>query len=322
MILLATPARGDSLSKLIRQASRLADDIPIGQLDDVAEQIARKRLGREALEAELKTTGRISKSGDDVARSAARSAEAARWIKAAVPGGLDPKLTRWVNDLDQPAREAAAVLARGGKAIDQAVPDLIARTRLVAAGGAETIAAAGLADNLVKDAVRIDTAIRSGAMIIPPGVRSITLRDFGKLMIDQGKPAQQFWEKYVRPHWKTWMAGGAMAAYLADPETFMDIAGNLTEAGSQRLTALLGAATARVITGITAGTQQSIDSVSKSLVDAGRDTLGGLLVSGLIMLTALSLTFYRLRGRLCRLKQSSSSTLESKKQPQDQDRKI
>ncbi len=285
------PAHAGPLGAVVRRVARVADDTPLGQVDDVAARLTRSGLSREAIEVELKRGGRLADQADDVTRAAARSAEVARVLRPATVG-LDPSVVRGLNALDGAARESAAVLVRGGERLGAAVPDLAARGRLLRSGGAETVAAVGLyGDEAVDAALRLDSALRAGAVARPAGLREIALNDFGRVMVDHGQAAHRFWVRYVTPHWKAWLASGALAAYLVAPETFMNTLGDLTEEGSRRLTALAGPIAAAAIRGATDGAQETIDQIGGAARDALLHRWGG--VAALVVASALTLVLLR-----------------------------
>jgi len=296
--IVAIPAHAGPLGAMVRRVARVADDAPIGQVDDVAARLTRSGLSREAIEAELRRRGLLTDRADVVTRAAARSAEVARVLRPAT-GGLDPGMVRGLDELDGAARESAAVLVRGGERLGEAVPDLAARGRLLRSGGAETVAAVGLyGDEAVDATLRLDSALRAGAVARPAGLRAITLNDFGRVMVDRGQAAHLFWGRYVTPHWKAWLASGALAAYLVAPETFMDTVGDLTEAGSRQLTALAGPIAAAAIRGATEGAQETIDQIGGAARDALLHRWGGVAA----LVVALALTLVLLRARATGLK--------------------
>jgi len=286
-----SPAHAGPLGAAVRRVARVADDVPIGEVDDVAARLTRSGLSREVIEAELKRGGRLADQADDVTRAVVRSAEVARVLRPAT-AGFDPSVVRGLDALDGAARESAAVLVRGGERLGVAVPDLAARGRLLRSGGAETVAAVGLyGEEAVDAALRLDSALRAGAVAQPAGLRAITLNDFGRVMVDHGQAAHQFWGHYIAPHWKTWLASGALAAYLVAPETFMNTLGDLTEEGSRRLTALAGPIAASAIRGATEGTQETLDQIGGAARDAILHRLGD--VAALAIALALTLVLFR-----------------------------
>ena len=66
------------------------------------------------------------------------------------------------------------------------------------------MAALGLYDDLVEDAIRFDEALRAGQILPAPGAARSSLEDFGKFFRSSGDRSHRFWTIYVRPHWKLW----------------------------------------------------------------------------------------------------------------------
>lgn len=292
------PVQAGPFSALVRRAVRVADDTPIGQIDDVASHLARSGLSRDALEVELRRAGRLADNADDAARAAARSAEVARLLRPATTG-LDPSVVRSLGSLDDAARESAAIMARGGKSLDTAIPDLAARAHFLRTGGAETIAAVGLyGDEVLEPALRLDAALRAAKIHRPPGLRPVSLRDFGQLMVDHGRAARPFWGRYITPYWKTWLTSGALSAYLIAPETFMDTLGNLTEEGMRRLTALVGPVAASAIRGSAAGMQETVNQVGSAFEETARKYRSGGIALVLMLVLAIGFAWSRSRARL------------------------
>jgi hypothetical protein len=149
-----------------------------------------------------------------------------------------------------PAQRAAIILAEGGRGVADKIPDLAARAKFLERGGAETVAAIGLGgDEVAQAALRLDAALQAGRVSGAPGFRPAMLTDFGELMVRRGEAGPRFWKRYVAPHWKQWLAGGAMTALLVNPDAFVDTAGDLTDEGFRILGEMLGEAAALTIRG-------------------------------------------------------------------------
>jgi hypothetical protein len=110
-------------------------------------------------------------------------------------------------------------------------------------------------------------------------MRSVQLDDFGKLFTKYGDAANNFWTKYITPHWGKWLTGGAIAWYLIDPEGFMDTAGNLTEEGIKRLTQAAGEVAATAISGMSKGIEQAMEKVGTESAKAVKRTIGNFFTS-------------------------------------------
>jgi hypothetical protein len=93
-----------SLSTIVRKAGRVADDIPINKIDDVAGKLASSGATRRLLQ-------KAGASADDVV---ARSRAVRRLLREA-DGDAEPALLRQIDALDEPAREFGLVLARGSR---------------------------------------------------------------------------------------------------------------------------------------------------------------------------------------------------------------
>lgn len=273
--------------RLIRAGTRVADDVPIRQADDFAQNMARSKSVREALAKEIRAGLRRTGQADD---AAAYARQVSRLLREEA-GGLDPTLVRQLDALDTPAQEIAVILQRGSRRLSTALPDLAQRARLVRDGGPETVAALGMfGDELVDSTLRLDTAIRAGKVISPTGMRAATMADFGQLFVRHGPAAERFWTRYVASHWKAWLAGGALGWYLLDPDGFMNTAGELSEEGFKRLTQATGDATAIAIRGIGSGAGEAVRKTGEALRETYFSNWNGLAaLAGTLLLLAVTL---------------------------------
>lgn len=297
---LAQGVRG-VMDDLMRGTARVADDIPVKRIDDLVTELSKSRAARDAVDIELRKGRRLTGTGD-VVRGTARSDEVLRLLRSAT-SELDPNVMRRIEQLDDASRDVALVLARGGEELTRTLPDLATRGRLFREGGAETVAAVGMfGPDAARSALRLDEAIRGGALIVKDGTRAVTLADFGNAMTRSGGASWKFWKEYVQPHWKIWAASGALAAYLANPEYFQDAAGKLTEAGCTYLTEFIGEVAAAAIRGVGQGSGNAVEKVT----DAARETFfnGGkgiyAAVGTLGFVCCVLLFFRRLRHWLFR----------------------
>lgn len=87
-----------------------------------------------------------------------------------------------------------------------------------------------------------------------------------------GAGAGDFFTRYITPHKAKWLAAGAAAAYMANPEFWHDALGNLTEYGIRHLTQLGIEAGASVSRGFWNGIRE------KFIDDPVFSTLGVLLI--------------------------------------------
>ena len=297
---LAQGVRG-VMDDIVRGTARVANDVPVKRVDDLVAELSKSRAAREAVDAELRKAGRIPGAGN-VARGTARSDEVLRLLRSAT-SDLDPNVIRRIEQLDDASRDVALVLSRGGEELTRALPDLATRGRFLREGGAETVAAVGMfGPDAARAALRLDEAIRGGSVIVKDGTRAVTLADFGSAMTRYSEASWRFWKEYVQPHWKLWAASGALAAYLADPESFQDAAGALTEAGFKHISEFAGEVAAAAIRGVGQGSGNATEKVSQAIRDTFFNGVRGLyaVVGTLIFLGCVSLLFRRVRHWLFR----------------------
>jgi hypothetical protein len=257
-----------NFTKFARKAAKITDDVSFRGADELAETITHSKTSREALE--------------NAARRVVKSADPSM-LKHAVKTELhavDPSLVRFADDLPKLSQEYLLVLGHGAKTCEKNIPDMLQRAKFLERGGAETVTAIGMyGDHAAKAAMRLDAAIHSGKLISPKGMKAVSLTDYGKLFIKYGDAANNFWTKYVTPHWEKWLIGGVLAWYLIDPEGFMDIAGNMTEEGVKRLTQCIGDIAATAITGISKGVEHTVEKVGTASMDAVKRTVGNFFTS-------------------------------------------
>lgn len=255
-----SPALAD-LGRLVRGIARVSDDVPLGKIDDVATGNGMRRAAQELME----------ESGTRIDDAAARTRAVRKALDEALSAieskPLRQQLAKDLARLDLPSQEAALLLARGSKRIADVVPDVALRSRLLREGGGEVVAALGRFDDLADDAVRFDLAVSKGAVRSPSGMRKLGTDDFGRFFLEQGKRGHQFWTVYVRPHWKLWLAGTALAAVMIAPDEFLDAAGNLTEHGIKRVGELGGEVLARTVTAAIAASGEASKKVIRETTE-------------------------------------------------------
>ena len=280
MPLQAQRARG-VLGELLRESARVPENVVVRDMERVARDAARSRAFREAVDAEIREAGKVEKLS---------RAEAVLQRLQRFTSKLDPSIHEGLKEIDQGSRETALVLARGGESIQRAIPDIATRSRFLQEGGAEAAVAIGaLGDDAAKEAVRLDQAIRAGSLTVREGQTAVGLADFGRVMSQGGEASMAFWKTYVKPHWKIWLGTGALAAYLAAPESFQGAAGQLTEVGFQRLTELAGAVGAAAIRGVGKGSEKAARSVWTAIYETyftGESGLFAIAGSGFFLLLA------------------------------------
>jgi hypothetical protein len=173
--------------------------------------------------------------------------------KALMEEGGDLQALRFVDDLAEADIDIAVVYLRGGRRLREAVPDVLTRARLTRQGGTPALASLGLSDTVpVDDFLKLDALVASGK--VPTEVAGKpTLARLGELLAGGSERSSKFYGRYVRGNEVKWVAGGALALWMADPDAFQDAAGNLTEAGFQKLSELGGEVLASSLRGIANG---------------------------------------------------------------------
>jgi hypothetical protein len=238
-----------SFAKVVKRAANISDDVPLARIDDVARDAATSRAGRQL----------VPKS----ARRAGGAVEQAKWLRKALRetvGPADRALLKQLDELDQPAQEAALVLSRGAKSVRSAIPDIALRSRFIQDAGGETIAALGRFDDLTADAIRFDAAVRAGRIASPSSLEPVAMAEFGNFFLRRGPAGHHFWAKYVRPHWKLWLAGTALTAVLAAPDEYLDATGNLTRDGIKKLAKFGGDLLGKTLEGTIEGAAEAMES--------------------------------------------------------------
>lgn len=277
---LSTPTFAIDFASLVRRVGRVSDDVPVHRIDEVARDAASSRAGRELLE----------KSGARAVDAMERTKALRRALRETL-GESDASLLRQIDDLNEPAQQAALILSRGARTLERGMPDIAMRSRFFRDSGAETVAALGRFDDLLDDAMRFDIALRGGRISSPPGVRSITLQDFGRFFHQQGGRGHHFWVKYVRPHWKLWLGGSALAAVLVAPDEYLDSVGDFTSEGLNKLGVaagdILGKTLQGMIEGAGEGTKKAIRHANDAVTRTFLKSVSG--VAALLVLVSVGL---------------------------------
>jgi len=177
--------------------------------------------------------------------------------------GGDSAILRFVDDLPDADLDTALVYLRGGRRLQEAIPDVAIRARLVQTGGAPALASLGLRNTVsVEDFIKLDALTATGS--IPAQIAGKpALARLGELLADGSESSSIFYGRYIRGNEGKWAAGGALTWWLTDPDSFQDATGQITKAGFQKLTELVGHATASALAGIAEGGKE-----------AGRDIVG------------------------------------------------
>jgi hypothetical protein len=265
-------AEAIDMGRALRKIARVADDVPISKLDDVATETASSKFARELL---LKEGARI----DDVADRT----RALRTLIVKSVDGLPPAVLKEVETLEGPAQEAIAVLARGSKQIGAVIPDVAERSRLIKEGGATTLLVVGRYEDLAEDALTFATDARLGRLPTP-SKGNLSLSDFDDFFIKQGDRAKHFWDKSVKPNWKLWLGSAALATVLAAPDEYLDQAGDLLHGAAAKIARVGGKSLGAALDTVIVGGQETLWVLFKGFV--GRPLgativgVGGLLAIG------------------------------------------
>jgi hypothetical protein len=279
-----------AVDDLMRGAGKVGPEVAIKGADDLVAGLAKNKAAREAVEAELKS---VRTAGQQLSKSA----EIAKYLAKTCPD-VNPAIIRQIEQLGEEAQAASVMLSKGSRELATTVPDLAARGRIMANGGAETIAAVGLhGPDAAKAVLKLDEAIKGGVIISKDGARAVTLADFGKAMTKFGDGSWYFWKNAIEPHWGKWAASGALAMYLANPEYFQDQAGRLTEAGFEHLTKIIGVVVAESIRGVAKGTGGATEKIARSIWESFFDPaqFHFRIVGTLAFFACCSLFFRRIR---------------------------
>jgi hypothetical protein len=236
----------------LMRASAHGDDVfkSVRRVDEIAADLARSGTASRTLSREL--------------GAADNNAIRTRRVRELLNASLhqpDAGLLRQIEALAPQEMESALVLARGSQRLVNTVPDVANRARLLRDGGADLVAATGLhGEALAREAAHLDTLVSIGQV---PGrlANEATLARFAQLMRRDDGGAWSFWQQWVTPHWKKWATGGALAAYLAEPELFHDAAGQISNEGARRLNELLGSIVAGGIEGAAEGGEKAAQAI-------------------------------------------------------------
>ncbi len=294
ILFLACRAHAADWSRLLRSFTETAGDARAtvhGAEDAGARLSGRGKVLRDAVEKETRHL--------DSARAGTRSQDLAETLARALSKqGADADTISFLRALPEDQIQAAAVYARGGRRLHEAVTDLAIRGRINRQGGAPMLAALGLMDEVpADDFMKMDALIAAGRLPAEIAGRP-TLAKLGDMLGESATASREFYARYVRGNEKLWIGGGALAAWIAAPEAFQDVAGKLTEAGFTRLGSLVGDLNASAIRGFAAGSKEaaskSITAIKESFFQ-GRDAWAAWL--GLAVLLCILYAFSpRLRG--------------------------
>ena len=102
-------------------------------------------------------------------------------------------------------------------------------------------------------------------------------RRFLKVVRRTGEHGVEFFRKWIKPHWKKWAGTAALTAFLAEPDAFIDAAGNLTEHASEQFTRLGIKVASAPFTGVATGIIESFKESPWRLFVGGISLLAILL---------------------------------------------
>lgn len=204
------------LAQATKQGAKLADEIPLRRFENFA--------------------GTISRQADDIAQGAARQgdevAEAAVRSAARSLRQTDEVLFRQIDSLPAPEKAVALRVYHGADILGRQVGDSQRAARIIEQAGPEGLEQiARYGDDLAVDFQQIDGAVMSRTLRVPGEKSAIHL--FTENVAAAGSGTLHFWRSYIGPNWKKIAGGGLIAAFIYDPEKFVDVAGNATEHAAQ-----------------------------------------------------------------------------------------
>ncbi|HBJ34550.1 MAG TPA: hypothetical protein DDZ51_07255 [Planctomycetaceae bacterium] len=255
-----TPAdsHADSLSRLLKRAARVADDIPLNQTDDALAKLKKLPNFRASDEAMTAAGEAALKNSDDI--------------------------------------RAAAIMIDGAKRIDAAISDLAIRSDLIRRGGGDAIAAAGVRVGAADELLYLDRYLARTDFQLADGFRRPIMADFAAVAADDAH--WTFWQRYVAPNKKLWAGGTALAVYLVAPEMWHDGAGNLTEKGLELAGDLGGELLGGAIRGLRQGGENFGGKVAAEIPPLGSTSFVGWIGMIAIVAVLTILTLAALRRRV------------------------
>ncbi|MDO4571383.1 MAG: hypothetical protein Q4D38_13435 [Planctomycetia bacterium] len=225
-----TSAHAGALQTLIRRAGKIGDDVPLRSMDDLATSPGTRKIAGE-------TFGKAKHLHD----SAAYTKRLIRQIEEVVGASADPALLKSLRQLDDAGLETVLLASRGSRNLVAAAPDIAHRADLFRKLDGETLCLIGRYDNLARDAYIFEQTRAAGRIVSPPGVRGVTLDDFGNFFKKTGEKGYEFWQTSVRPHWKLWATSGVLATILLAPESYSEYAIEVASDGVQKIVRVAGA---------------------------------------------------------------------------------
>lgn len=248
VLTMSSPLEAKVLQKLIRQTSRVADDIPLRPMEETMSSPGTRKMAQEFMEAR-KLDAAIPYSRQLI-----------REIETTSDNLMDPTVLKTLNKMDDAGLEVVMLANHGAKNITTAVPDIARRAELLRKVDADTLCVIGRFDDLAEEANVFQKSLTNPELIrSPEGMRRVTLDDFGAFFKKFGQKGHDFWMNTVKPNWKWWAGGTALAAILLTPEEDLDKA---IEA--------VGWAAGKVIDTAGKVVEKTAETAGKALEDAGK----------------------------------------------------
>lgn len=290
-LVVATPRTdADVLKAIVKKIGKVADDIPLSKIDDALRNPNIAKQGRDLLETTARQSDEALSSRNAVRRLLEKSGEA-----------VDPVVLKQLDNLDDAGMSVVYVVSKGTGSVGEAVPDLLTRTRFIADGGADTLATIGRHSDLMNDALDFQVMVKAGQVTSKTG-QKVTLQTFGEFFQKTGDKGRRFWVKYVRPHPKKWLAGGALAAILLTPDEYLDEAGDLLAAGIEKLPREIGELAGKIssaaVTGAGEGAASFMEKTVVSVLKTWLLSFWGVVAGVVAVFLVFPKSFHWLRNRV------------------------
>lgn len=209
---ISTTLEAGVLQQIVRKAGKVADDVPLRPMEESAASPATRKMAHELME---KT--RTADSAVPYSRALVRE------IKTASGTIVDPTVLRALDTLDDAGLEVVMLASRGAKNVTTAVPDIARRASFMRQANGDTLCVLGRYDDLAREAYKFQNTLANPKYIpSPEGMRRVTLDDFGAFFQKFGQKGHDFWMNTVKPNWKWWATGTALAVVLLTPEEDLD----------------------------------------------------------------------------------------------------
>ena len=266
-----------TISRIVREVGEVSDDLPLRPLDDVTATARRSRLAEETIGRKV---GKVGLDTADEARHLDRI-----WRELIRPGR--EHILNEVKALSIPEQRLACALSMGAHQLKQSVPDIATRGTLMRNGGPETLLTIARYPDLAEDALRFDMAVKNRRLLSPASGRPIETVDFGRFFESTGDRGYHFWNKYVRPHWKLWLGGSALAAVMLAPDEYLDEVGNFTEKGLEKIARFGSKALFDAVSGAARGTIEGTGTGVREVVETTWSSFVGTFLTSFSGIVAL-----------------------------------